>query len=224
MGMVHARMAQHGTCVFAHAQTKGKGQRQKEWVSGVGKDVILSIIIEPFKLAPSQQASLSMAAALGVYRFFNEHAGDETRIKWPNDLYWRDRKAGGMLIENIIQGHQWQWSVIGIGININETHFPELSRKPVSLKQITGRRFDPVLLAKELTGYMQACFEQLIEDEVSVRRDYMAAMYRINEPTLFKQGARTFTGVISGITQTGELIVQTPLEEYFGVGELEWLI
>ena len=223
MGMVHARMAQHGTCVFAHEQTKGKGQRQKQWLSGVDTDIILSIILEPFKLAPSQQALFSMATALGVYRFFNSYAGAETSIKWPNDLYWRDRKAGGILIENVIQSHHWQWSVIGIGININQVQFPELARQPVSLKQITGRAFDPVVLSKELIGYLQTSFEQLIRDEASIREDYIAALYRINKPTAFRQGSRAFTGVVAGVASTGELIVQTPLEEYFGVGEIEWV-
>lgn len=223
MGMVHARMAQHGTCVFAHEQTKGKGQRQKEWLSGVDKDIILSIIIEPFKLAPSEQALLNMATALGVYRFFNRHAGEEASIKWPNDLYWRDRKAGGILIENIVRNYQWQWSVIGIGININQIYFPEMARKPVSLKQITGRDFDPMLLAKELIDDVRVAMEQLVEDSISVHKDYMAAMYCINEPVLFRQGSRLFTGVVAGVATTGELIVQTPLEEYFGVGEIEWV-
>jgi biotin-(acetyl-CoA carboxylase) ligase len=71
---------------------------------------------------------------------------------------------------------------------------------------------------------LQTSFEQLIQDEASIREDYIAALYRINQPTAFRQGSRAFTGVVGGVASTGELIVQTPLEEYFGVGEIEWII
>lgn len=223
MGMIHARMAQHGTCVFAHRQTAGKGQRRKEWVSGAGTDIILSIIVEPFRLAPAQQFSLSMAVAVGVYRFFNHYAIAETSIKWPNDLYWRDRKAGGILIENVIKGHQWQWAVIGIGINLNQTIFPEMERCPVSLKQITGKTYDTVAMAKDLISYLEKAFEQLITDEPFIREQYTSLLYRLNQPVHFRQGARSFTGIVSGVASTGELIVKTPLEEQFAVGAVEWM-
>lgn len=224
MGMVHARMAHHGLSVFAHQQTAGKGQRQKQWVSGTGKDIILSLVVTPFGLAPSQQFLLSMTVALGVYRFFNHYAGDETHIKWPNDLYWRDRKAGGILIENVLQGHQWQWAVIGMGININETHFPDLERRPVSLKQITGKTFEPVTLARELLGFLQTAFDQLQSNPSSILKDYNQALFALNEQVAFKQGSRHFSGIVKGVAPSGELLVQTGVEERFGMGEVEWLI
>lgn len=223
MGMVHARMAQHGTCVFAHQQTKGKGQRQKQWISGTDQDIILSLIVEPFHLAPSQQFTFSMAVSLGVYRFFNHYTGSDTRIKWPNDLYWRDRKAGGILIENIIQGHQWQWAVVGMGINLNQTSFPQMDRKPVSLKQITGKNFDPLSMSKELVGHLQQAFEQLLQKPTTIHGDYTRVLYCLQQPVAFRHGSRHFTGIVSDVSTTGELIVKTPLEERFSVGELEWL-
>lgn len=223
MGMVHARMAQHGLCVFAHHQTKGKGQRDRQWHSVAGQNLILSVIVAPFGLAPSGQFGLSMATAIGVYRFFNHYAGDDTAIKWPNDLYWRDRKAGGILIENVLQGHQWQWAVVGMGININQTQFPGVERKTVSLKQITGKTFDPVVLAHELAGYLQTAFDELHNAPQELAATYHQALYRQGLPTRFKQGSRIFTGVVTGVAPTGELLVQTGVEERFGLGEIEWL-
>lgn len=224
MAMVHARMAQHGTCVFAHEQTKGKGQRSKQWISNKDENIILSIIVAPYGLPPAQQFSLSMAVALGVYRFFNHYAGDETRIKWPNDLYWRDRKAGGILIENSLQGNSWQWAVIGIGINLNQTQFPELENKAVSLKQITGKSFDPEAMAKELVQYVQAALVQLTTDNASIRKDYHSCLYKINESIMLRQGSRNFKGTMAGVAPTGELLVNTPLEERFSIGEVEWIM
>ena len=89
-----------------------------------------------------------MRGSLPAYDFFNFYAIDETSIKWPNDIYWRDRKAGGILIENILQGKKWKFAIVGIGININQTLFPASLPNPVSLKQITGKTFNVVELGK----------------------------------------------------------------------------
>ncbi|RYZ30418.1 MAG: biotin--[acetyl-CoA-carboxylase] ligase, partial [Chitinophagaceae bacterium] len=122
-GMVHEGMAQHGMVVFSHYQSKGKGQHNKTWLGEVGKNIAMSVVLQPPALALSQSFLISMATALGVQRFFSKYAGSETKVKWPNDLYWRDRKAGGILIENIVLGSEWKAAVIGIGVNINQTSF-----------------------------------------------------------------------------------------------------
>ncbi|MGI9137851.1 MAG: biotin--[acetyl-CoA-carboxylase] ligase, partial [Sediminibacterium sp.] len=92
------------------------------------------------------------AVALGAQAFFMVYAGDETKIKKPNDIYWRDRKAGGILIENIVRGNIWTWAVIGIGVNINQTQFSNDAGNPVSLKQITGKNWDVKSLQKKLSS------------------------------------------------------------------------
>src|SRR5437667_2750998 len=147
---VHAGLAQHGMAIFAHNQTAGKGQRGKIWISEKGANINLSVVIKPEALIVSEQFQLSVCAAVAIHHFFSQYAGDSTRIKWPNDMYWQDRKVGGILIENIVgsltagqAGREsavgsWQWAIIGIGININQTSFPPDLHNPVSLKQITG--------------------------------------------------------------------------------------
>ncbi len=147
-------MAQHGMAIFTHEQVAGKGQRGKTWNTEKGANIALSILINPQGLSINNQFYLSACAAVVVHEFFSKYAGDETKIKWPNDLYWQDRKAGGILIESVIRGSDlgvgsWPWAIIGIGININQTSFEGLPN-PVSLKQITGKNFEPLVLAKEL--------------------------------------------------------------------------
>lgn len=100
MGQATAGQAGHGTVYFALEQTAGKGQRGKTWLTTPGENIMMSVVIQPQALKTSQQFLLSAAIALGCYDFFKNYAGEETRIKWPNDLYWRDRKAGGILIES----------------------------------------------------------------------------------------------------------------------------
>lgn len=224
IGLAHEGMAQHGTVVFAHHQTKGKGQREKQWQSEAGKNISLSILIQPSFLSLSQSFLLSMAMAVGTYRLFTKYAGNETKIKWPNDIYWRDRKAAGTLIENVVQGSQWKWAVVGIGINVNQTAFPDVLTKTASLKQITGKTFEPLALAKELYTFLNEAFVELAATNNEIKAAYKAALFKLNEDVVFKQGARIFSGTVKDVNTNGQLLVQTTLEEQFDVGELEWML
>ncbi|HEY1021684.1 MAG TPA: biotin--[acetyl-CoA-carboxylase] ligase [Flavisolibacter sp.] len=223
-GLAHAGMAQSGTAVFAHHQTKGKGQRHRKWQGEPGQNIALSIILQPPGLALSQAFLLSMATAVGIQRFFAHYVGSETKVKWPNDLYWRDRKAGGILIENVVQGSEWKAAIIGIGININQTKFPTLDRKAVSLKQITGKEYSPVALAKELCGHLGQAYELMHKLPLEVKELYRQHLYKLNETVRLKHGSRVFDAVIKEVSSLGELVVQHATEERFVVGELEWVI
>ncbi len=222
-GLIHAGMAQSGTAVFAHHQSKGKGQRHKQWQSESGKNIAISVILQPPRLEISQSFRLSMATALGVSQFFAHYAGSETSVKWPNDLYWRDRKAGGILIENIIQGSEWKAAIIGIGININQTAFDDLGTKAVSLKQITGKDYQLVQLAKELCDYLNQAYALLHAMPVELVEQYRKCLYKRDETVRLKQGTRVFDAIIKDVSELGELIVQHATEERFGVGEVEWV-
>jgi len=161
--------------------------------------------------------------ATAALRFFNRYAIDNTSIKWPNDIYWCDRKAGGILIENVIQGAAWKYSVVGIGININQTDFGDLKNKAVSLKQITGNNFDPVSLAKELCDIVNTQFDQLTLDPNAIIREYRSNLYKLGQKIKFKKGNRIFEAIMKDVTDTGQLIVQHAVER-FDVGEVEWML
>lgn len=224
MGLAREGLAQHGTAVFAHEQTKGKGQRNKEWLSAPGKNIAMSIVIDATELNPAQPFLLSMMTANAVRQFLNNHAADETKIKWPNDIYWRDRKAAGILIENVWQAGEWKFAIAGIGININQTDFGELGEKAVSLKQITGKEFVPVELAKEVCYVLEKNYQQLIANAGLVIDEYKAQLYRLNRKIKLKKNNRIFEAVMKEVTTNGELVVQHAIEESFGVGEVEWII
>ena len=165
-------MAGHGTAWFTDYQTKGKGQRGKAWTGEAGQNIFISILLEPTGLMVADQFKLSAAVATACCDFFSEYALDDTKIKWPNDIYWKDRKAGGILIENIMQGDKWKYAIVGIGINVNQTIFEDLPN-PVSLKQITGKKFNAVALAKKLCSYINIRWNQVKNNEfLKVLRDY----------------------------------------------------
>ena len=157
MALLKEGMAKSGSCVRAHFQTHGKGQHGRVWESSKGQNLLCSYILElknldmSKKWAPTDQNGFSAAIALGIRAFFDAYTNGDTKIKRPNDIYWRDRKAGGILIENQLKGTEWTWAVIGIGININQTVFSPEAPNPVSLKQITGRDWDILSLQEALS-------------------------------------------------------------------------
>ena len=224
MGMIRAGMAYHGMAVFAHRQLKGRGQRNKKWISDGNGNIALSIIMEPRLPDKTQMFLLSMAVANGTLRVFNKYADGEALIKWPNDIYWRDRKAAGILIENTWQGEEWKFAVAGIGVNINQASFGESAPRAVSLLQITGKEHDPVLLAKELCASIETEYQLLQKDPAAVKANYIARLYRVNEIVSFKKDGAAFPATIKTVNDLGQLVVQTQKEELLNVGEVEWVI
>ncbi|RYY94369.1 MAG: biotin--[acetyl-CoA-carboxylase] ligase [Chitinophagaceae bacterium] len=222
--LVHAGRATAGTAVFAREQTAGKGQRGRSWAAEPGASITLSLVLAPPALSLPRSFPFSMALALGAQRFFAAYAGSETIVKWPNDLYWRDRKAGGILVENILAGADWRFAVAGFGININQTAFGEAAGRAVSLKQITGKPWDVPALARELTASVEAALDELDRDPQAIIDAYHAVLFRRGEAVRFRKGARVFTAVVLGVTEGGELRVRHAVEERFGVGEVEWLL
>jgi len=227
---IHAGLAQHGMAIFSHEQLSGKGQRGKDWHSEKGANIILSIVLKPQTLLLTQQFMLIACVAVAVHDFFMKYAGSEARIKWPNDLYWQDRKAGGVLIENIVRsrgsgGGSWDWAIVGMGININQTNFADDLPNPVSLKQITGKSFNTLAFAKELCHVLDKRFKELIEEGFeNIYKLYLSHLYKIKETVKLKKENKVFEATIKGVSPSGKLIIQHAVREEFDFGEVEWVL
>jgi BirA family biotin operon repressor/biotin-[acetyl-CoA-carboxylase] ligase len=225
MALAQNGLATHGAAYFAHHQTAGKGQRGKQWNSMPKQNIIISVLLDMRWLPVSEQFYLSAAIALAAYNFFSKYAGENTAIKWPNDIYWNDRKAAGILIENIIRGNSWQWAVAGIGININQTTFDEGLKNPVSLKQITGKDFDVMVLAKQLCNNLQQQFSQLQNgNKEVVLKMYNDVLFKKNEKVKLKKDNAIFFCTVKEVNDRGQLIVEGATKNSFDFGEVEWLI
>ena len=232
MGLVHGDLlpdgqgeAQHGMAVFTHEQTAGKGQRGKNWVSQKDLNIALSILLKPYPLSVPDQFKLSVCIAVSAWEFFSKYAGDETKIKWPNDIYWQDRKTGGILIENSISGNKWKYAVVGFGLNINQTAFNPSLKNPSSLKQITGKDYDVVELSKKLCNELELTFNRLLNGDMNgLMNEYNQHLYKKNSIVKFKKDAVVFEGRIMKVDEAGRLIVQTSFEEAFEFGSVEWII
>ena len=131
-------------------------------------------------------------------------------MKWPNDIYWRDKKICGMLIENDLTGHSLYCSVIGIGININQREFLSDALNPISLVQITGREYDREEI---LNSFLKRLYDRYLgllqEKEEEIRSAYMAALYRGNGFHPYQDEQGVFQACIQGIEPTGHLILKT---------------
>jgi BirA family biotin operon repressor/biotin-[acetyl-CoA-carboxylase] ligase len=224
MRQVHAGVARQGFVVLAHEQTAGRGQRQNQWEAQQGKNLMMSVVLEPPPQYPVPQFSFSMAVALGVHGLLKKFAGNSVKIKWPNDLYFDDRKAGGILIENVLSGGTWKAAVVGIGLNINQTDFGALHSKAVSLKQLTGSTYNPVALAKDLCRELEAVLHTWETTPNAVREQYLEQLYKREQWVKLKKGPRIFEAFIKGVNDSGQLVTQHALEETFDVGEVQWVI
>ena len=225
MAQAAAGSAEHGTLYFAHDQWAGKGTRGRTWTSKPGENIILSAVLEPVALVSSQAFALSASVALACHDLFSRYAGSEaTRIKWPNDLYWGDRKAGGILIENSFRGDRWAFAVAGIGININQTEFPGAARNPVSLRQITGQSYDAVQLARELGTCLDRRYHELQTGISGLLAQYNTRLYRLGQEIRLRKDNAAFDTVVTGVSAQGRLLTKDVLEREFSFGEVEWVI
>ncbi|MEO8860198.1 MAG: biotin--[acetyl-CoA-carboxylase] ligase [Ginsengibacter sp.] len=112
MALVKKGLASSDEAVFSMEQTAGKGRRGKSWQSKMGENIILTIIAEMQWLPVQKQFQVSVAVAVGCVAFFSKYTKESIKIKWPNDIFINDRKAGGVLIENVIHGSLWQWPLL----------------------------------------------------------------------------------------------------------------
>lgn len=197
-----------GSVLVADNQVAGRGQIGNSWESEPGKNLTFSLVLYPDCLPANQQFFISEIASLSVKETLDAYVGDVS-VKWPNDIYWKDRKICGMLIENDLAGFYLYSSIIGIGINVNQADFRSKAPNPVSLRQITGKEYDK----EEILGHFLSLFYDyylaLLQEQYGlIRERYRSALYRSAgyHPYRDEQGA--FEARIHHIEPTGHLVLQ----------------
>lgn len=225
MAAVHAGLAKHGQAWFAREQTAGKGQRGKVWQSRPGENIALSIVLKPPAIFRSNPFLLNAVVSLATQRFFQQQAGKEIHIKWPNDIYWRDRKAGGILIENIFADKILKWSVAGIGLNINQRSFHQSLQHATSLYGISGRESDPAQLAELLYNEALRSINAFRpEDTADLLDRYNNVLFKKDAGVKLKKGSVVFHTNIKAVNEFGQLITEDSIERLFNFGEVEWVM
>lgn len=149
----------HGTVVMARAQTAGRGQRGNSWESSPGENITMSMLLRPRHISPSAQFVISQAVSVGIVNVLRRYLPDhEVSVKWPNDIYVGDRKICGILIENVLSGSSIDYSIVGMGINVNQREFLSDAPNPVSLYQLLGQRLDIDTLVGEFADEILTLF------------------------------------------------------------------
>ena len=214
-----------GTIVTAFRQIKGRGRRGTSWEAEPGSNLTFSVILFPSFLTPEQQFYLSICAALGITDALFEEVGETLKIKWPNDIYVGDKKLGGILIENQWQGGLLKSSVVGIGLNINQTIFE--TSEAVSLKQATHRHYDTHEVLLRVAKHLNERYAELrVGGFLSLRKDYLDRLYGLGLCRRFQESisGNFFDGTIRGIDETGHLVIAiNKRERSFAVNELRFI-
>lgn len=207
-----------GTTIYTYQQHGGRGQIGSKWESEPDKNVALSTILFPDFLPSRRQFLLSQTVSLAIYDFLSTYITSNLRIKWPNDLYVGNKKIGGILIQNVLSGARLQSSVVGIGININQTVFLSDAPNPVSLKEITKETYHLDSLVEELCRAFDLRYRQLRAGKYEeIERTYLQRLYRYGEEAIFQRdNLGIFVGQITGIASDGKLQIMTQkgMEEF----------
>jgi len=225
MAKVHEGMAFHGTVYFAFHQSAGRGQRGKSWESRPGENITMSVILEPVFLDAGQQFLLSATVAIACIDYLQSRIEGNWKIKWPNDLYWDDRKAGGILIENKFKGDRWLFAVAGIGININQVDFAAGIGNPVSLSIITQKKYSSRSEAIALCKCLEKRFSELkLAKTGDIVDRYNELLFRRNEQVRLKKKDKMLNCRLAGVNEKGQLIVVDGESNIINPGEVEWII
>jgi BirA family transcriptional regulator, biotin operon repressor / biotin---[acetyl-CoA-carboxylase] ligase len=205
-----------GTVIVADQQTAGKGQQGNTWQSEKGQNLTLSVVLFPTFVPPDEQFSLSKVVSLGITDFLQTYCQD-VYIKWPNDIYIKNAKIGGILIEHSILGNMISHTIAGIGLNVNQTFFPQDIPNPTSMKLCKAREFDLKKTLNFLLTFIENRYFQLgLGRQEELNRDYTSRLYWLNEKHEFESFDEQFTGKILGAEDNGELRIQTENGEIQG--------
>lgn len=204
----HVFEAPEGSVWCAQRQVKGRGQQYNTWESEAGKNLTFSILLRPTFLKAEDQFLLSKIISLSVIDFLEAH-GLPARIKWPNDIYAGDKKICGILIEHHIAGEYITATIAGIGINVNQTVFISNAPNPTSIALETAQTLDLKTSLKNLLNQTEKRYLSLKKGAVNtINKDYLTHLYRYNEWHDYMQKGKRFRAKITGIRNTGELLLE----------------
>ena len=199
-----------GTVIRAEEQFAGRGQFGSEWKSKAGENITVSIILCPKFLLVKQQFYLNAAVALGVYDFINEFCpSGAVSIKWPNDIYIGEKKVAGLLIENILRGSYLDKTIVGIGININQSEFDPSLPNPTSLFIERKEKFEINNLLFQLYAFLERQYLRLQKGSLDeILKDYEKCLFRKDQLKKYKlSDASVIDAKIIGVEESGRLLV-----------------
>jgi len=205
-----------GTLVISDFQTAGRGMDGSKWESEPGRNLTFSFLLYPSFLAIEAQFYLNKIISLGLTDLVREvlPERDDIRIKWPNDIYIGNHKVAGTLIQNGVKGSQFDFSVIGIGININQESFSGEASNPVSLKMVAETAFDLDEMLSRTLAKIEHRLNQLKQGaKKEIDEDYLKLLYRMQQLSGYIYKGNPIQARIIGVNRYGQLILEIPGEK-----------
>lgn len=206
--LIQTKRQLHGVAIFAKYQTAGKGQKGNFWESKYGENLTFSLILEPEELVIPKQFLISQAISLGICDYLQNETDQNVKIKWPNDIYVENNKICGILIETKWMGEYIKNAIAGIGININQEHFESDAPNPISLFNITDKKYMLEEVERNLLDSLEKRWEQMEQDPEQINNDYHDMLYLKDLWANFQDSEETFSGMIIGVNEIGQLHIQ----------------
>jgi len=227
--IIDKEKAEEGIVVWTKDQTAGRGHGKNHWESEAGKNLTFSVLLKPSFISPEKQFLLTQIVSLAIVDLLTEIIPEEkTAIKWPNDIYIGNKKVAGILIQNFIKGQNIDYSIVGIGLNVNQKQFFSNAPNPVSLIQFTHNALVLDNLLDKLLIHIKTIYEQsaslIYREEINKR--YLSHLFRYRQPAVFKEKDLQFQATISGIGEFGRIVLQLKNGEkkMFSFKEVEFVI
>lgn len=196
-----------GTIISADFQTSGRGQVGNSWFSSKGANLLFSLLLYPKNIKAKNQFIISRTVSLAIKRVLDRYMQNIT-IKWPNDIYWKNKKIAGILIENNLMGQYIDYTIIGIGLNVNEDDFPVNLPNPISMKQIAGFEFDRDKVLASLQKEFCTLYQSLKQGNAAeIEKEYMSHLYRGQGVYWFADETDTFKASIKTVLPTGHVVL-----------------
>ena len=214
------------TTLLVDKQTAGKGQRGNSWEAEPDKNLLFSFVIFPVFLEAKQQFLISQIVSLAIKEELDTYTTDIS-IKWPNDIYWKDKKICGMLIENDLMGRNISQSIAGVGININQEVFHSSAPNPVSLFQITGKQYDIFNILEHIMLRIQIYYDLLQKNNTAlITAQYERSLFRKEGIYRYKDVNGEFMANIVCVEPEGRLILEdeTQTKRGYMFKEVEYLL
>ena len=203
--------AAHGTVVVADAQSAGKGRRGRGWESPAGENIYMSILLRP-DCVPDRAPMLTLVMAYSVAKVVRELGFTDVQIKWPNDLVLSGKKICGILTEMQLKDSEIDYVVVGVGINVNTSKFPEeLKDNATSLYLESGRVLDRETMVESVATYFEYAYRQFLEmqDLSFLREAYNDMLVNVGKEVRVLEPGNEYTAYAQGINSEGELLVRT---------------
>ncbi|MDF7813304.1 biotin--[acetyl-CoA-carboxylase] ligase [Hymenobacter sp. YC55] len=224
--LIHRNRATDGCVVITDKQTAGRGQRGNRWEAAPGENLTLSVVWRPTFLPAPDQFLLSQAVALAVHDWAATLLGPDPalRVKWPNDIFFGNRKLGGILIENTLSGTMIQHSIVGIGMNINQREFQVPTA--TSFSALTGRAYELAPLASRLLEHLERRYLQLRAGRLAaIRHDYRQVLYRYQQPHVYEVDGQQITGEIVDVDEAGRLALSVSGQiRHFDLKQIRYIL